>query len=127
MGMRRVREAWAEYWENREIDKSAVYGYLEEVFDLVQKWEKRGVAEKYSLRALRAHDWPIKMKADPYARVIYCTSDISKVTPQTRSKWAKIMQWAAKHKKGNDSFTEFVTAKGGLNECAEEAMWDRLP
>ena len=97
------------------------------MFDLVQRWEKRGVAELYSLRALKEHDWPIKMKADPYARVIYCTSDISKVTPQTRSKWATIMQWAAKHKKGNDSFTEFVTAKGGLNECAEEAMWDRLP
>lgn len=126
--MKKLTKAWKTYLENSEIDKNAIYGYLETVFNVVQKWKQRGVAEEYSLRALKDHAWPIiKMKPDPFARVIYCTSDANKVTPQTRSKWALVMQWVAKHNRGGKSFTEFVTEKGGLNKCAEDARWDKVP
>lgn len=119
VGMKKVREAWKRYRANCDFDRNAIYEYLEVVFKLVQKWKKRGVAEKYSLKALKEHELPGKLKADPYARIIYCTSNAD---PKARSKWAGIMQWVAKHNKNQRSFTEFVTKNGGLNKCAEG--WD---
>jgi hypothetical protein len=55
------------------------------------------------------------MKPDPYARVIFCSSEED--DPKKRSKWAKIMHFAAEHKEEGSSFTEFVQQNGGLNEC----------
>jgi hypothetical protein len=123
-GIAKARKAWDEYKENRKYNKNAVYGYLQVVFDLVQQWEKRGVADKYSLEALKQHDFPIRMKADPYARVICCSSDAE---PKKRSKWAIIMQWVAANNKKARSFTEFVTKNGGLNKCVELAAGDWRP
>ena len=117
-GLARARKAWKEYQENREYDRNAVYIYLRVVFDVVQQWEKVGLADEYSLMALK-RDIPIRMKADPYARVIYCTS--SKDDPKVRSKWANVMRWVAKHNKKGRSFTKFVTNNGGLNKCADYA------
>jgi hypothetical protein len=121
-GIAKARKAWDEYQANSEYNKDAVYGYLQVVFDLVQQWEKRGVAPAYSLKALKQHEWPIRMKADPYARVIYCSSDAK---PKIRSKWAIIMRWVAENNKKGRSFTEFVTEKGGLNDCSEYAAASR--
>jgi hypothetical protein len=125
-GIKKAKEAWDTYLENREYDKNAVYGYLTVVFDLVQQWKKKGVAPEYSLKALKRHDdSAYKMKPDPYARVIYCSSDDE---PKMRSKWANIMQWVAENNKNARPFTEFVNNNGGLNKCAERAAgWDLGP
>jgi hypothetical protein len=123
-GIRKARKAWDEYLENSKYNKNAVYGYLQVVFDLVQQWKKKGMADEYSLKALKQHEWTIQMKADPYARVICCSSDAE---PKKRSKWAIIMQWVAEHNKNARSFTEFVTKNGGLNKCVELAAGDWRP
>ena len=117
-GIAKARKAWDEYQANGEFSRDAVYGYLQVVFDLVQQWKKRGMADEYSLKALKRHEWTIRMKADPYARVIYCSSEAE---PKKRSKWAIIMQWVAENNKKARSFTEFVTKNGGLNKCVELA------
>jgi hypothetical protein len=117
-GITKAKEAWAKYQENSKYNKNAVYGYLQVVFDLVQQWEKKGMADEYSLKALKRHEWTIQMKADPYARVICCSSDAE---PKIRSKWAIIMQWVADNNRRGRSFTEFVTNIGGLNECVKLA------
>lgn len=121
-GIARAREAWKEYQANRKLDRGAVYGYLQVVFDLVQQWEKKDVAVEYSLEALKQAEFSIRMKPDPYARVIYCSSEED--DPQDRSKWAKVMQWVARHNVNARSFTEFVTKNGGLNKCAYLAADD---
>src|ERR1035437_4594642 len=123
-GIKKAKEAWAKYQENSKYKQNAVYGYLQVVFDLVQQWKKGGMADEYSLKALKQHEWTIQMKADPYARVIYCSSDAE---PKKRSKWAIIMQWVAEHNKNARSFTEFVTKNGGLNKCVELAAGDWRP
>ena len=123
-GIAKAKKAWDEYQANSEYNKDAVYGYLQVVFDFVQQWEKRGVALEYSLKALKRHDFPIRMKADPYARVIYCSSDAK---PKIRSKWAIIMQWVAENNKKQRSFTEFVIKNGRLNKCVELAAGDWRP
>ena len=123
-GIRKARKAWDEYLENSKYNKNAVYGYLQVVFDLVQQWKKKGMADEYSLKALKQHEWTIQMKADPYARVIYCSS---KAEPKIRSKWAIIMQWVAEYNRRGRLFTEFVTKNGGLNKCVELAAGDWRP
>ena len=117
-GITKAKEAWAKYQENREYEKNAVYGYLQVVFDLVQQWKGKGMADEYSLKALKQDEFPSRMKADPYARVIYCSSDDE---PKMRSKWANIMQWVAENNRRGRSFTEFVTKNGGLNKCRDNA------
>jgi hypothetical protein len=119
-GIRKARKAWDEYQANVEFSRDAVYGYLKVVFDLVQQWDKKKLADEYSLKALKQDEWGngIRMKADPYARVIYCSS---KAEPKIRSKWAIIMQWVADNNRRGRSFTEFVTNIGGLNECVKLA------
>jgi hypothetical protein len=122
-GLAKATNAWAEYKENREFDRDAIYGYLQTVFDLVQQWKTKGVADERSLEALKRQDFPIKIKADAYARIVCCTSDAG---PKFRSKWANVMQWVARRNKKGRSFTEFVKNNGGLNECADNAAndWD---
>ena len=118
-GIKKAKEAWAKYQEDSKYNKNAVYGYLQVVFDLVQQWKKKKLADEYSLKALKQHDFPIKMKANPNARVIYCSS--VNLDPKIRSKWANIMQWVADNNKKARSFTEFVTNNGGFNRCADLA------
>jgi alkanesulfonate monooxygenase SsuD/methylene tetrahydromethanopterin reductase-like flavin-dependent oxidoreductase (luciferase family) len=123
-GLARARKAWREYRANADDDRDAVYIYLEVVFVVVQQWEKMSVADDYSLKALKLQEFRIRMKPDPYARLIYCTSDAD---AKTRSKWAKIMQWVAIHNKESEPFADFVKRHGGLNECATLASLDRPP
>jgi len=124
-GLSRAKKARKEYLANVDLDRQAIYLYLQVVFDVVQEWRRLGKANEYSLEALKRHHFPIKMKPNPFARLIYCSSEED--DPKKRSKWAKIMRWVAKHNKKGNSFTKFVTKNGGLNECAENAAHDWLP
>ena len=119
-GIRKARKAWNEYQANSGYSRDAVYGYLEVVFNIIQGWKREGVADEHTLKALKQHDFPIKMKADPFGRLIYCSTGTWD-NPKMRSKWANVMQWVAKHNKKARSFTEFVTKNGGLNKCADLA------
>lgn len=100
----------------------ALSNCLQVVFDVVQEWIEQGVADKYTLEALKLQEFPNRMNANPYARFIYCTS---KAQPKTRSKWAAVMQWVADHNAEDEPFAEFVRSHGGLNECAVYASLDR--
>ncbi len=118
----RLVKAWDEYQENADFDRAAVYLYLEPVYNQVRKWKRQGVANKYSLIALK-QDIPGRVKADPYSRLLYCSSRHDE--PKKRSKWAKVMNWVEDHNKAGESFTEFVKKHGGINKCVESEWWDR--
>lgn len=122
-GVARATKAWKEYWANREYNRDAVYEYLEVVSDIIREWEALGMANKYSLEAVKRDGLAIRMKPDPYARLIFCSS--SKVDPKTRSKWAQVLRYAEDNKKEQDSLTKFVKRNGGLNECVEVARLSR--
>ncbi len=124
-GVIRATRAWKEYVSNREYDRDAIYSYLTTVFEVIQEWRKERKANRYSLQALQRAKFPIRMKADPYARLIYCTS--REDDPKSRSKWAKVMRWVEKYNKRGRSFDKFVKRHGGLNECAEMARFDLEP
>jgi hypothetical protein len=51
---------------------------------------------------------------EPFAAIIRCTSDPGKVDKRTRSKWSRVLRYAA-----HEPLAAFIQRKGGINECAE--------
>ena len=112
----RVRIAWEDCQASRE--RNAIYGYLTAVFDLVAWWaaEKRALAR--ARKALRLQNiWPSDHD-EPFAAIIRCTSDPGRVNKRTRSKWSRVLRYAAEYKTNAEALAAFVQRKGGINACA---------
>ena len=111
----RVRIAWDECQSHRERD--AIYRYLSAVFDLVMWWKAEDRAGSRARRALRLNRKHLT-NDEPFAAVILCTSDSSKVDRRTRSKWSRVLRYAADYKPPGERLDLFVKRKGGINACA---------
>jgi hypothetical protein len=112
----RVRIAWDECQSSR--DRGAIYGYLTAVFDLVMWWaaEDREISRaRWTLR-LQGVDLPTTDEA--FAAVILCTADREKVDKRTRSKWSRMLRYAAEYKTNAEPLAAFVLRQGGINKCA---------
>jgi hypothetical protein len=59
-----------------------------------------------------------QMKSEPFAIVIFCTSDPEIVDAKTRSKWSRVLKYAAQLKPKGQRLRDFIRSNGGLNECA---------
>ena len=113
----RVRIAWEESQSSR--DRNAIYGYLSAVFDLVMWWaaEDRAVSRaRWALQLCRAD---LLSADEPFAMVILCTADLQKVDRRTRSKWSRVLRYAAEYKMNGESLAAFVRRKGGINKCTK--------
>ena len=55
---------------------------------------------------------------EPFAVVIFCTSDFRKLDAKTRSKWSRALRYAERFKPDNQGLAQFIKSKGGINECA---------
>ena len=112
----RVRLAWEQCQASR--DRNAIYGYLSAVFDLVMWWaaEDRAVSRaRWALQLCRAD---LLSADEPFAVIIFCTSDPAKVDKRTRSKWSRALRYAMEYKTNVEPLAAFVRKKGGINECA---------
>jgi hypothetical protein len=113
----RVRNAWDECQASRERD--AIYSYMSAVFDLVVWWKAEDRALERAHKALRLQNiWPSDHD-EPFAAVILCTADHQKVDKRTRSKWSRVMRYAAEYKPGSEPLATFIRRKGGINKCAD--------
>ena len=113
-----TNRAWRTY---RSInDRDAVYIYLASVFGIVMRWRHLNCALKKSRAALRLRPKPPQMKPEPFAIVIFCTADPYIADAKTRSKWSRVLRYAARAKPGSQRLTDFIKSKGGLNECARK-------
>ena len=113
----RVRLAWQECQASR--DRNAIYGYLSAVFDLVMWWAAENRAIDGARKALRLWNiWPSDHD-EPFAAIIRCTSDPGKVDKRTRSKWSRVLRYAAEYKMNAEPLAAFVRRKGGINKCVE--------
>jgi hypothetical protein len=111
----RVRVAWEQCQASR--DRNAIYRYLSAVFDLVMWWEDCGTSRAHwALRLCRAD---LLSADEPFAAIILCTSDPAKVDKRTRSKWSRVLRYAAEYKTNAEPLTTFIRRKGGINKCAE--------
>jgi hypothetical protein len=114
----KVGSAWAKYRSTNSRD--AVYIYLASVFGVVRRWRLLDCAMKKSKAALRLRPKPPQMKPEPFGIVIFCTADPKIVDPKTRSKWSRVLRYAARAKPAGQRLTDFVKSNGGLNECARK-------
>jgi hypothetical protein len=114
----RVRNAWDESQARRERD--AIYIYLTAVFELVAWWMAENRALERAQKALRLrHIIPFDQE-EPFAAIIRCTADPTKVDKRTRSKWSRALRWALEQKIPSEPLLRFIKRKGGINRCAEQ-------
>jgi hypothetical protein len=112
----RVRNAWEECQSSRA--RNAIYGYLGAVFDLVMWWKAEDRAISRARWALQLQGVGLPTIDEPFAAIIFCTSDPGKVDKRTRSKWSRVMRYAAEYKSSSEPLASFVRRKGGINKCA---------
>jgi hypothetical protein len=112
-----VRNAWEDCQASR--DRYAIYGYLAAVFDLVMCWKAEHRAISRARWALQLQRLDLPTTDEPFAAVILCTADREKVDTRTRSKWSRVMRYAAEYKTNAEPLAAFIRRKGGINKCAE--------
>jgi hypothetical protein len=114
--LERVRGIWEDCQASR--DRNAIYAYLTAVYGLIAWWAAEGREVDRARRALRLQRLEISGREDPFAAVIRCTADPSKADKRTRSKWSRVMRYAAAYKSESEPLDEFMRRKGGINACA---------
>ena len=113
-----VRNAWATYRSTNSRD--AIYIYLTAVFRVVMRWQRLDCAPKNARAALRVRANAPQMKPEPFGIMIFCTTDPDVVDPKTRSKWSRVLRYAARAKPAGQRLADFIKSRGGLNECARK-------
>ena len=104
----RLQTEWEKVQTSR--DRNAIYQYLTAVFELVMWWAKEGKAVKRAYRALHLGGHNSVREPEPFAAVILCTSDPD---DRTRSKWSRVLRYAAEFKDPNEPLGDFIKRKGG--------------
>jgi hypothetical protein len=114
--LERVHNAWADCQADR--DRNAIYGYFGAVYGLVAVWAAEGREVERARRALRLRQLKVSDREDPFAAIIRCTADPAKADKRTRSKWSRVLRYAAAYKSASEPLDQFVRRKGGINACA---------
>jgi hypothetical protein len=97
-----------------------VYIYLSSVFAVIMRWRRLNCVVKNSKAVLRLSLNPSQMKPEPFGIVIFCTSDPEIVDAKTRSKWSRVLRYAARTKPADQRLVDFIKSNGGLNDCARK-------
>jgi hypothetical protein len=80
---------------------------------------RREAARSSELAALRGYvGWKISERKDPFASIIRCTANPAKADKRTRSKWIRVMRYAAVHKPDSEALDRFLRRKGGIDAFA---------
>jgi hypothetical protein len=114
--LQRVRDAWLDCQATR--DRNAIYAYLTAVYGLVAVWAAEGREIDRAHRAVRLQRLEVSEREDAFAAIIRCTADPAKADKRTRSKWSRLMRYAAAYKSDSEPLDQFIQRKGGINECA---------
>ena len=112
----RLQNEWATVQASR--DRDAIYGYLAAVFEVVGWWDEEGKAVKRAHRALYLRGYSSVREPEPFAAIILCTFDPEKADDRTRSKWSRVLRYAAEYKDLDEPLADFIKRKGGINACA---------
>jgi hypothetical protein len=119
----RLRGMWEDCQASR--DRNAIYGYLTAVYDLVAWWTAEAQEIDRARRALRLRSLKVSDREGPFAAIIRCTADPGKADKRTRSKWSRVLRYAAAYKPDSERLDQFIQRKGGINACA--ARFSRWP
>ncbi len=111
-----VGKHWREYQKSR--DRNAVYDYLAAVYRLVRRWIRKVRIRSKCRRALKLCQLPYTGKIEPFTVVIYCTANRAIADGKTRSKWSRVLRYAAHFLIKPSMLEAFLKENGGLNETA---------
>jgi hypothetical protein len=114
--LERLRGIWDDCQADR--DRNAIYTYLTGVYGLVAWWTAEGRAADRARRALRLQRLDVSEREDLFAAIIRCTADPAKADKRTRSKWSRVMRYAAAYKPDSEPLDQFGRRRGGINACA---------
>src|ERR1700734_1298484 len=114
--LQRVRNAWDDCQASR--DRNAIYRYLTAAYGLMVWWTAEGREIDRARQAPRLQRLEGSEREDPFASVIRATADPAKANKRTRSKWSRVMRYAAAYKLDSEALDRFIRRKGGINECA---------
>jgi hypothetical protein len=84
----------------------------------VDWWKRKPDEMREAIQAAKKANSNIKLPDDKYAAVIMLTADPKKVDAKQRSKWTRVLQYAAKYKPERELLRDFIQRKGGINKCA---------
>jgi len=112
----RLQNEWETVQSSR--DREAIYRYLTAVFELVSWWAQEGRAVNRAYRALHLRGYSSVRQPEAFAAIIRCTADRAKVDDRTRSKWSRVLRYAAEYKDLDEPLQDFIKRKGGINKCA---------
>jgi hypothetical protein len=99
-------------------NRDAIYGYLTAVYALVTWWAAEGQYLVRAQRGVRLSGLDVFTQEDPFAAIIRCTANPAKADKRARSKWSRMMRYAAMYKPNAEPVDQFIRRKGGINECA---------
>jgi hypothetical protein len=87
------------------------------VYGLVAWWAAEAREIDRARRALRLQQLRVSDREDPFAAVLRCTADPVRADKRTRSKWSRVMRYAAVYKPDSEPLDRFVK-RSGINACA---------
>ena len=92
----------------------ATCGYLNAAYGLIAVWAAENGEIDRARRALRLQRLKVSDREDAFAAIIQCTADPGKVDRRTRSKWSRIIRYAAVYKPDSEALNMFIRRKGGI-------------
>jgi hypothetical protein len=112
-----VALAWDEF--QRCCRRDAVYPFLQRVFSLVKRYERRGRAKRLMRNILKLTGLRADADTNIYALIVRVAAGSNGVDRKQSSKLSRVLRFAAEYKPKRVSLRAFIQARGGLNEVAD--------
>jgi hypothetical protein len=112
-----VTQAWNEFQTCCRRD--AIYPFLQRVFSLVKRYERRGRAKRLLRNILKLTGLRADADTNIYALIIRVAAGSNGVDRKQSSKLSRVLRFAAEFKPKRVSLRAFIQARGGLNEVAD--------
>jgi hypothetical protein len=112
-----VTHAWDEFRSSCRRD--AIYPFLQRVFSLVERYERRGRAERLMRDILKLSGLRADADTNIYALIIRVAAGSNGVDRKQSSKLSRVLRFAAEYKPKRVSLRTFIQARAGLNEVAD--------
>jgi len=112
-----VAHAWDEFQSS--CSRDAIYPFLQRVFSLVERYERRGRAKRLMRDILKLTGLRADADTNIYALIIRVAAGSDGVDRKQSSKLSRVLRFAAEYKPKRVSLRAFIQARGGLNEVAD--------
>jgi hypothetical protein len=112
-----VTQAWDEFQSCCRRD--AIYPFLQRVFSLAERYERRGRAKRLMRNILKQTALRADADTNIYSLIIRVAAGSNGVDRKQSSKLSRVLRFSAEYKPKRVSLRAFIQARGGLNEVAD--------